>query len=73
MTETEFKKLFIDIKTKRASWKKLKSAQIRYSQYIAENIDKTISYGEYISENLNQAITYSQYVSEPIYKSIYNK
>lgn len=40
-----------------------------YSQYLAENIDKSISYSEYVSESIS-GIDYSSYLAENINKSI---
>lgn len=46
------------IKSKR----RLRNASINYSQYIAEQIDKSISYTEYLAEILS----HSEYLSERI-------
>ena len=43
---------------------------INYSQYLAEQIDKSMSYVDYLSENLylakSNSISYSEYLSEKI-------
>ncbi len=34
-----------------------------YRDYIAENLDKSISYSEYIMENLDKSISYAEYIA----------
>jgi len=36
---------------------------IDYSEYLAENLDKTIKYSEYLAKNMDKTIKYSEYVS----------
>ena len=43
---------------------------MNYSNYIAEEIDKSISYSEYIVENVDKSIGYAEYIAEKIDKSI---
>lgn len=38
--------------------------KIDYSEYVAENLDRTTKYIEYLSENLNKTVDYSEYVAE---------
>lgn len=46
--------------------KKIRSSNsnvwIQYSEYICENIDKSISYTEYLSESFDKKISYSEYL-----------
>jgi hypothetical protein len=37
---------------------------MNYSEYLAENLDNTITYSEYLAENLDNTITYSEYIAE---------
>lgn len=36
---------------------------IKYSEYLAGQVDKTINYSNYLSENLNTGLSYSEYDS----------
>lgn len=40
---------------------------ISYSEYIAENMDSSINFSEYIAENLDKNISYSEYLAENLY------
>ena len=39
-------------------------------EYLAENINSSISYSNYVSEYLDKSISYSEYISEYLDKSI---
>ncbi len=41
-------------------------SNIKYSEYIAESVDKSIDYAEYIAENLDKTIEYSEYIADII-------
>ena len=43
---------------------------IAYSEYLAENVDKNIEYAKYLAENLDKSITYADYLAENLDKSI---
>lgn len=56
-----------------SSYKKSKHynfSSINYTEYLLDNLDKTISYTEYIAENINEEydISYSDYLAESIDK-----
>lgn len=37
--------------------------RIRYSEYISEALEKSISYSEYLADKLDKSISYSEYLS----------
>jgi hypothetical protein len=39
---------------------------MNYTEYIAENIDKSMQYNEYIAEHLDNAITYTEYIADSL-------
>ena len=43
---------------------------ISYSEYICENVSKSIDYTEYLAEQLNITISYTEYIAENIDKNI---
>ena len=43
---------------------------INYSNYLAEKLDKSIDYSDYISENLGKSIDFSEYIAENVDKTI---
>ena len=40
-----------------------KSPQIKYTEYLAENLNKNINYSQYIAEHVNKNIQYSEYIT----------
>lgn len=42
----------------------------KYCEYLAENLDKSISHGDYLAENLENSINFSNYLAENLDKSI---
>jgi len=42
--------------------KRRKNVWIKYSDYISESIDKSISYTEYLSDSFDKKISYSEYL-----------
>jgi hypothetical protein len=69
MENNEVKELVNRVKGLR----RLKNASIRYSEYISENLDKSISYSDYLSDLSDSygpdAISYSSYLSVNVEKS----
>jgi hypothetical protein len=53
--------------------RRLRNASIRYSEYISESLDKSISYSDYLSDLSDSygpdAISYSSYLEENVEKS----
>lgn len=61
------------------------NSNITYSEYIAENLDKSIAYSEYVAGNLDNSIAYTEYLAGSLYiddrknkrmetiKSLFNK
>ena len=47
--EESVKDLVKEIKQKRDGWRNLKNAYVNYSEYVSEQIDKSMSYTEYVS------------------------
>ncbi len=41
-------------------------AYVNYSEYVSEQIDKSMSYTEYVADNISSIISYSEYLSEKI-------
>ena len=41
-----------------------------YSEYICQNLDKSINYSEYLVENLDRTVKYADYISEHLDQSI---
>lgn len=66
--EESVKDLVKNIKQKRNGWRNLKKAYVNYTQYISEQIDRTISYTEHIAEQIDRTISYSEYTAEKIDK-----
>ena len=66
--EESVKDLVKNIKQKRNGWRNLKKAYVNYSEYVAEQIDKSMSYTEYIAEQIDRTISYSEYTVEKIDK-----
>jgi iron uptake system EfeUOB component EfeO/EfeM len=64
--EESVKDLVKEIKQKRDGWRNLKNAYVNYSEYVSEQIDKSMSYTEYVADNLSSIISYSEYLSEKI-------
>lgn len=46
---------------------------MNYSEYIAENLEKSIIFSEYIAENLDKMISYSEYVASSLRDNTHNK
>jgi len=68
--EESVKDLVKEIKQKRDGWRNLKNAYVNYSEYVSEQIDKSMSYTEYVADNISSIISYSEYLAEPIIKKI---
>ena len=67
--EESVKDLVKNIKQKRNSWRNLKKAYVNYGEYVAEQIDRTISYTEYVSEQIDMSMSYyTEYTAEKIDK-----
>jgi iron uptake system EfeUOB component EfeO/EfeM len=64
--EESVKDLVKEIKQKRDGWRNLKNAYVNYSEYVSEQIDKSMSYTDYVADNLSSIISYSEYLSEKI-------
>jgi iron uptake system EfeUOB component EfeO/EfeM len=64
--EESVKDLVKEIKQKRDGWRNLKNTYVNYSEYVSEQIDKSMSYTEYVADNLSSIISYSEYLSEKI-------
>jgi len=60
--EESVKDLVKEIKQKRDGWRNLKNAYVNYSEYVSEQIDKSMSYTEYVADNLSSIISYSEYL-----------
>jgi hypothetical protein len=64
--EESVKDLVKEIKQKRDGWRNLKNTYVNYSEYVSEQIDKSMIYTEYVADHLSSIISYSEYLSEKI-------
>jgi hypothetical protein len=67
--EESVKDLVKEIKQKRDGWRNLKNTYVNYSEYVSEQIDKSMSYTEYVYEQIDMSMSYyTEYTAEKIDK-----